>query len=105
MRAIVQAPGGDRIVSELADDPDRLAELLRMDSVDMAVEMGRLSAEVSGSTKGRKVSQAPAPAKNLSARGAPTTPNIYDHKSMSMAEYVALRTKQAPRSLGGRGGR
>jgi hypothetical protein len=100
MRAIVTAPHGDKIVSELADDPDRLAALMNMDSTDMAVEMGRLSAEVSG-TKGRKVTQAPAPTKNLAARAAPITPDIYNTKSMSMAEYAAYRAKSAPRHLGG----
>lgn len=104
MRAVVQAPGGEKVVAALADDADRLAELLKMEPVDMAVEMGRLSAEVSGST-GRRVSQAPAPAKNLTARATPAAPNIYDTGSMSMKEYAALRQKQAPRHLGGRAGR
>lgn len=102
MQAIVSVPNGQKIVAALADDPDKAATLLQMEPLEMAAEMGRLAAELAPPKP--RVSQAPRPVDPLRGRATPE-PDVYDTKSSSMAEWVALRNKQAPRHLGGQGKR
>lgn len=103
MRAIVSVPDGHRVVAALADNPERVVALLGMDPVEMAAEMGRMAGELAA-PKPRTISNAPRPVAPINGRPQPE-PNVYDTKSMSMSEYVALRSKTAPRSLGGQGKR
>lgn len=99
MRAIVAVPAGQKIISALADDPDKTVALLAMDPVEMAAELGRMSAEIAA-PKPRQMSKAPRPVEPIGGRATPE-PNIYDTANMSMAEWVKLRNKQAPPHLGG----
>ena len=100
MRAVVAVPEGHKVVAALADDPDRVASLLRMEPLEMAAEMGRMSAELSAPRPRAPVSAAPAPVAAPTGRVQPT-PDIYNTSSMSMKEYAAHRAKTAPPSLGG----
>ena len=100
MRAVVAVPEGHKVVAALADDPDRVTSLLRMDPVEMAAEMGRMSAELSAPRPTKPVSAAPEPMAAPAGRAQPT-PDIYNTASMSMKEWVAHRAKTAPVSLGG----
>jgi len=100
MRAVVAVHDGHKVVAALADDPDRVTSLLRMDPVEMAAEMGRMSAELSAPRPTKPVSAAPAPIAAPAGRTQPT-PDIYDTSSMSMKEYAAHRAKTAPAHLGG----
>ena len=100
MRAVVAVPEGHKVVAALADDPDRVASLLRMDPVEMAAEMGRMSAELSAPRQTKPISAAPEPMAAPAGRTQPT-PDIYNTASMSMKEYAAFRAKTAPVSLGG----
>ena len=98
MQALAELPDGHKLVAHLADDLDGLQGLLSKQPVSMAAEMGRMLAQITTTTP-RTLSAAPKPAPSQQAR-AVSTPDAYDPK-LSMAEYVALRRKNAPVHLGG----
>lgn len=91
MRAIVTVPNGHKVVAQLADNPDSLPALLRMDPVEMAAELGRIGAELTP-PKPRRVSQAPAPGAPVGGRAVPE-PSLYD-PNLSMKEWSKLYDKQ-----------
>ena len=99
MGALVEIPNGAKLVAALADDSDRLVNLLNKGPVAMAAEMGRIAAELDAPAPKRAVSTAPRPVTPVSGRGTPE-PDVYDPK-LSMKEYVAMRRKEAPQHLGG----
>lgn len=96
---------GTKLVAHLADDPDALVGLLARGPVAMASAMGKMAADIS-----KPVVEAPKPA--ISRAPRPITPittpavapeqTVYD-ETLSMADYVKLRQKTAPRHLGGTG--
>ncbi|OYV74784.1 MAG: hypothetical protein B7Z66_15320 [Chromatiales bacterium 21-64-14] len=98
MQALAELPDAHKLVAYLADDLDVLNGLLARGPVAMAAEMGRITAAITAPAP-RTLSAAPKPAASVSGRAA-ADPDVYDG-SLSMAEYVKLRRKQAPASLGG----
>jgi hypothetical protein len=103
MQALVELPGAHKLVAKLADDADGLMALLAKSPVAMAAEMGRMAAEIDR-TPARPLSNAPRPAAPINTPAVVPEPDVHDEK-LSMAEYVALRRKTAPRHLGGQGNR
>jgi hypothetical protein len=99
LRALVDVPDAHKVAAHLADDPDALAALLSKPPLTMATEMGRMSAELSRPAA-RPVSQAPRPVTPVTTPAVVPEPTAYD-ENLSMADYVALRRKTAPRHLGG----
>ena len=103
MEALVELPNAAKIIAHLSEDADALVALLNKSPTAMAAAMGRLDAEMSRPVT-RKLSAAPAPIKPVTTPSVAPEPTISDD-NLSMKEWIALRNKQAPRHLGGRGGR
>lgn len=103
MQALVELDNAPKLVAALADDADELDALLKMPPVAMAAKMGRMAAkfDMSAGDAKPKISGAPKPVTPVSGRATPA-PDVFDPK-LSMAEYVRLRQKTAPRHLGGQG--
>lgn len=101
MEALVELPNAAKLVAHLADDADALVTLLGKSPTAMAAAMGRMDAELSKPVT-RTLSNAPKPVTAITTPAVVKEPDAYDEK-LSMRDYVALRNKQAPRHLGGRG--
>lgn len=100
MEALLEMPNATKIVAHLSDDVDTLNSLLGKSPAAMAAAMGRLDAEL-GRAPVQPLSNAPRPTKPITTPAVVPEPDIHDEK-LSMAEWVKLRNKQAPRHLGGR---
>lgn len=100
MEALLEMPNATKIVAHLSDDVDTLNSLLGKSPAAMAAAMGRLDAEL-GRAPVQPLSNAPRPTKPITTPAVVAEPDIHDEK-LSMAEWVKLRNKQAPRHLGGR---
>lgn len=101
MQALVELPNASKLVAHLADDTDELLTLLNKTPVQMAAAMGRMAAampaDTSSRTSEKPLSSAPRPVKQVTAPAVVKEPTAYDE--MSMADYVKLRAKTAPRHL------
>lgn len=105
MQALVELPNAARLVAHLADDADALVALLNKPPVAMAAEMGRMVAALPAEVRvdpGKPLSAAPKPVKPVTAPAVVSEPTPYD-QNLTMAQFVELRRKQAPRHLGGVG--
>jgi hypothetical protein len=105
MQALVELPNAPRLVAHLADDADALVALLNKPPVAMAAEMGRLAAALPAEVRadpGKPLSAAPKPVKPVTAPAVVSEPTPYD-SGLTMAQYVELRRKTAPKHLGGVG--
>jgi hypothetical protein len=102
MQALVELPNASQLVAHLADDTDELLTLLNKSPVQMAAAMGRMAAAMPADTSSRAsekpLSAAPKPVKQVTAPAVVKEPTAYD-ASLSMADYVKLRAKTAPRHL------
>lgn len=101
MQALVELPDAHKLVARLADDEAATVALLNKRPAAMAAEMGRMAAQME-KPAARNVSNAPKPVAPVSAPAVIPEATPYD-ENLSMAEYVALRRKTAPRHLGGSG--
>ncbi len=102
MQAIVELDDGHKVVAALAEDVDAMERILALPPVAMAAKLGRMSAELAAPPRPKALSAAPAPVGSVTGR-AQATPDIYNTASMTEAEWMALRTKTAPKHLGGQG--
>jgi hypothetical protein len=102
MQALVELPNASQLVAHLADDTDELLTLLNKSPVQMAAAMGRMAAAMPADTAPRAsekpLSAAPKPVKQVTAPAVVKEPTAYD-ANLSMADYVKLRAKTAPRHL------
>lgn len=102
LEALAETANPAKVFAALADDSDELVALLRKSPAALAAQLGRIDARMETTTTTAKpVSNAPKPPARIQATAVEAEPSLYDDK-MSMRDWVALREKSAPRSLGGR---
>jgi hypothetical protein len=105
MDALLDMPPAEaaKMVAHFADDTDALGSLLGLSHAAIGRRMGQMAAELSKPAV-RTISAAPKPVNPVNKTAVVAEPSVYDDK-LSMAEFVKIRQKQAPRRLGGAGGR
>lgn len=102
LEALAETANPAKVFAALADDSDELVALLRKSPAALAAQLGRIDARMETTTTTAKpVSNAPKPPARIQATTVEAEPDLYDER-MSMKDWVALREKTAPRSLGGR---
>jgi hypothetical protein len=100
LEALAETANPAKVFAALADDSDELVALLRKSPAALAAQLGRIDARMETTTT-KAVSNAPKPPARIQATAVEAEPNLYDDK-ISMRDWLALREKSAPRSLGGR---
>jgi len=101
IEAVQESDVGPQLLYHLAQNPDVLDRINRMDERQANREMGRLEATL-GTSKAsaapapatKKVTQAPAPAGTSKTQGRSTVPDL---ANASMDEYMAQRKSQGAR--------
>lgn len=94
--AVSALEDGHKVLAELADKPEEAQRILSLTPIQMAAELGRMSAKVSGAPQTavkpeKKISTAPAPIKPIDATAKPNDAPSPDD---SDAEWFAKRARQ-----------
>lgn len=89
--AITKLPNGAEVYHTLAGDLDHLDEVLRMQPVELGMELARLSTSAAAPPRSPPVSRVPAPIDPLQGNGGGTEEAL---DKMPIGDYVAAREKQ-----------